>query len=131
MAAKYKSGYSRYFLFTRVNPRLSDYECLINGCKSIHAFYGWKETSTYNDDGSVASSLLRGFLILENDPATCFSLSHTFPNFLIVTAPKYMDFDLASLPTDVNVGPGSHPFASLKRRLFDVESINDFFSFEK
>lgn len=111
---------TRYFLFSRVNPRKKDYGLMITACKKIDAYFGYRTVS----DG--VKVLLKGFIVLRGRKTNVGRIVCYFPNFILKEVPRHFDFDLDDLPDDVVVG-GHHPFGFLRRDLFKEKSLKKFF----
>lgn len=102
---------TRYFLFSKINPKDDDYRLIIDVCKRINACLGFRTTTC---DGKTR---LKGFIVLRGSRTSAGSLRHLFPNFLLTAVPSEFDFNMNEIQADVQVR-GTHPFETLRRDLF-------------
>lgn len=99
-----KNRFTRYFNFTRTNPKPHDYELLKGVCKNINAACFM---DTIVDSGGVTR--LQGYMVLWGPRTHKEDLARIFPNFLI-TPMEQGEF--------VRLPPGHHPFDCIKKKLF-------------
>lgn len=119
---------TRYFLFTRLRPKLQDYMHLVNESRRIQAFVVYK-----TDTSDPTCKVLKGLFILHGTPTKDWVLANNFPNFIITSMPNQCELDLWNLKGVTTIG--KHPFEDVKRRLFkglfDVKSFSDFMNNER
>lgn len=116
---------TRYFLFTKLKPKVKDYILLKEECERIDANVIFK-TDTSDGDCKV----LKGLIILCGNPTYGGLLCNNFPNFLLWTLPVDFELDFWNLPPDV-IKIGRHPFESIKRRLFELVSLSEFIKHDR
>ena len=118
------SPFTRYFLFTRTNPRVSDYELVVRVANKIDAHLGY--ATVYNGGTRV----LKGFIVLRGPRTFVGTLCKHFPNFLLFAVDAmetYFDFNLDSVPDGVTM-VNEHPFQEVRKTLFkDKNSLAEFF----
>ena len=102
---------SRYFLFTRVNPGIEDYNSLFKACNDIDAYFGYKS------DRRGDKTILKGFFILRGVKTVACKLIKHFPNFLLFPVNRGYDFNLDNIGDQV-VTVGEHPFVHIRKDLF-------------
>jgi len=103
--------FTRYFLFTRVNPKPGDFETLFETCKRIDAYMGCKR---FNVDGRER---LVGFIVLRGNRAFLRSICREFPNFNITEMPGH-GWEGVFNEDSYDIIVNKHPFIELKRKLF-------------
>lgn len=103
--------FSRFFSFTRVNPKGKEYPMLVRTCERIDACVAYV---TIKDGGDRR---LTGFLVLRGPRTYADKLMPLFPNFLIKAVKSANYFDVPA----GYVWRGDLPFQDIKRRLFDRE----------
>lgn len=120
-----KQTRTRYFVFSRVNPRYDDYELLVETCDRIDACLGYK---TVRDGWKVR---LIGFLILRGPSTIEDDLGRLFPNFLLTPlghefhgacdwlASQRMDDGHWFIDAEPQFNNKEHPFEMLRVRLFN------------
>jgi hypothetical protein len=116
------NGRTRYYTFTRVNPKCSDFELLVSTCERIDAHLGYL---TIPDDGKIR---LVGFIVLRGPETVIGDIEQLFPNFNL-TPMEGTSFDgvvsdaqkKAELIGAVLVTHNCHPFEGIKRALFHEE----------
>ena len=116
--------FTRYFVFSRVNPVSQDYELLRGVCERINASLGYK---TVRDGVRIR---LVGFISLRGPPTIADDIGRLLPNFLVTKLGcKHVDgfhwmaevaSDDGSLLVDgvVTHHYKEHPFKTVKTRLF-------------
>jgi hypothetical protein len=107
--------YTRYFLFTRVNPKESDYALLVATCERIDAFLGYQVL--HDSEGVVR---LSGFVVLRGPRTFVGDLCLLFPNFNFTPMSDVYELggvNFDSFP-DGTFLLGEHPFVKLRRSLF-------------
>jgi len=102
------SKYTRYFIFSRVNPSERDYRHLCTECKRINAYFGYR---TMRDGDRIR---LIGFIVLRGHRTVASDLVRGFPNFSLTGS--HYDENFNKDVYDVVVG--EHPFGALKVDLF-------------
>lgn len=120
-----KPKFTRYFVFTRVNPRESDYDLLRGTCERIDATLAYK---TVRDASKVR---LMGFLILRGPRTFSDDIGRLLPNFLVTALTSDIDDvwhwlevspkscgDVFFIDGEVFFNGCSHPFYDIKRMLF-------------
>lgn len=107
---------TRYFTFTRVNPKVGDYERLVRTCKEIDAFLSYKTVR----DGKVVR--LFGIIVLRGPSTISDDIGRLFPNFNLTSMGGEFDSNfgrfMESAGGDV-VQHNEHPFFALRRALFN------------
>jgi hypothetical protein len=111
-----RGPYTRYFTFSRCNPRDKDYDVLIGSCDVINAFLGFKDE--LDEDGFVVK--LKGMFILHGPKAYADQLITFFPNFLLVAMEPDMHDSFNSHNDFTFIG--EHPYARIRKRLFSDEA---------
>lgn len=107
-------GASRYFLFTskaygdKDMPTLHD--TLKDTAKGIDAFIGYRKIPMGN------TVLVKGFVVLANQPTYIDRLVRWFPNILLHNVGSF-PFDIERTPRDT-VLIGDHPFKEVRKNLF-------------
>lgn len=101
---------TRYFIFTRKNPRPIDFERLVDNAEKLDIYMGYHVTRERNE------VLLTGFLVMRGRKSKVSILSRSFPNFLIRPIPGRFDINFHN--TD-GVYMNKHPFDGLQKRLFE------------
>ncbi len=115
---------TRYFTFTRVNPRSQDYAILLDTCERIDASLGYK---TVRDGQKIR---LLGFITLRGPATIADDILRLLPNFNVTSLNRRFGsgFDwLAEARSGSRFfvdGPmfhnyKGHPFQQLKTQLFD------------
>ena len=119
-----KQRRTRYFIFSRVNPRHDDYEHLVDTCEKIEACLAYK---TVRDGWRV---VLTGFFILRGPSTIQDDIRRLFPNFLLTNLSlQYQESlewlvgaKLEGLPFfqdgEIFSNGKEHPFQSVKKNLF-------------
>lgn len=123
--ADQKPVFTRYFVFTRVDPRDLDYERLRGVCEMIDAHLAYK---TVRDASRIR---LIGCLVLRGPRTVADDIGCLLPNFLVTAMTSDVDdiwhwFEVSSSKTDgsffidgeIFFNNHSHPFDDLKRVLF-------------
>lgn len=105
--------WTRYFLFSRVNPRATEIDMLLRQCDKHDVFLGYRF-----DDTVKNKVVMKGFMIMQErgDEEGVHTL---FPNFLIKEMPKSFQFDYHAV-TDDFVVEGCHPYTEVTKDLFRV-----------
>lgn len=106
---------TRYFTFTRVNPKASDYDLLVGTCSKVDAYLSYK---TVRDGGKVR---LFGIIVLRGPSTIADDIGQLFPNFNLT--PMVGEFDdnferLMSSGGGEVIHHNEHPFFGLRRALF-------------
>lgn len=115
----FKDKRSRYFVFTRVNPRASDYDLLVMTSEAINASLVYKTFRT------LTTVRLVGFLILRGPTTVSQDIGRLLPNFLVTWLGEQFDDGYhwlnAHHPTidgEIHFNQRGHPFGDLKKKLF-------------
>ena len=106
--------FTRYFLFTRVDPKEEDYTLLLEVCKRIDAHLGYRTILGTSVDRLV------GFIVLRGPRTFVADLCRLFPNFNLTPMSDIVElgsFDFDNLPKGT-VLVGDHPFKSIRSVLF-------------
>ena len=111
--------FTRYFVFTRVDPRTSDYDYLLETCSRIDAWVVYKTMRT-----GFRTRML-GFLILRGPRTVSDDIALLLPNFLVNELPVHFH-DGWDWIDSVSGGGGeeiffngkAHPFIDIKKQLF-------------
>lgn len=101
---------AKYYAFTRVNPKPSDYVLLVEACRSIGAYMGYRTIR----DGNVVR--LFGFIVVWEAFPTGGSIERLFPNFNLTYLKDTFDNNLLKLVKMKE--RGNEPFVSVRRVLF-------------
>ena len=110
--------FTRYFVFTRVNPRTSDYDHLLETCSRIDA---WVVYKTVYDGFKIR---MLGFLVLRGPRTVSNDIALLLPNFLVNEMPGHFNdgwdwLDAVSSKGDeVFFNGKTHPFTDIKKKLF-------------
>ena len=125
-----KEKLTRYFTFSRVNPRLQDYHWLIETCLNIDAFLVYKTYRDINRFAQVRTRLV-GFMVLRGRKTVVSDLGRLFPNFFLTGFHKDTEdiFDVIrswhdnealwiSDADDTTFFVNEHPFEGVRRKLF-------------
>lgn len=105
-----KCKYTRYFLFSRVNPSASDYDLLLKVAKDCDVNIGYKTVV----DGRKRR--LSGYFILRGPRTYTWDVCRLLPNFQVVRMLSSIAFDFDFVKYDVVVN--NHPYQSLRKQLF-------------
>lgn len=103
-----KNTPTRYFLFSRVNPKDDDYDLLIERCIRLGIYAGFRTISPQGVERLV------GFLIFKDGRVLPSALVREFPNFLVIPMGSHGWPDESKGFTYF----GGHPFDDLKHLLF-------------
>jgi len=116
--------FSRYFVFTRVNPRPKEYASLLETCQKFDICLSYRTKR----DVKRGRSVLTGFLVLRGPRTYADVLGRLFPNFLVapLSGRHENGFDwMRAYGGDhliddepVFFDCKEHPYASVKKRLF-------------
>ena len=115
---------TRYFVFTRVNPRDHDYDLLIDMCQKHDFMLAYK---TVRDGWKIR---LHGMLVMRGPPTVADDIMNLLPNFMVT--PLSEEFtDGIDWVCSIQSGEGhffidgeilfngkEHPFVDVKRSLF-------------
>jgi hypothetical protein len=100
---------TRYFMFSRVNPRDDDYDLLLAECGRLNVYVGFRTVISFG------VTRLVGFLMFTEGRVSHDVLARALPNFLVVPMVS------TDPPIDESKGFtyfGGHPFHDIKRLLF-------------
>lgn len=101
--------FTRYFLFTRVNPVLADYELLVKMALQIDSFIG------YNTVLHEGKTRLVGVVALRGRRTFAEKLYTLFPNFHLTRMSGKLEIKMEMF----DVMLGEFPFSEVKINLFE------------
>lgn len=104
---------TRYYTFTRVNPKSSDYDLLVRTCHRINAYLGYR---TLRDADKVR---LIGFIVLRGPKTIVDDIEQLFPNFHLMSMVGCFGDNYSDLgDDDTIITANEHPFVSVRKSLF-------------
>jgi hypothetical protein len=107
---------TRYFSFTRVNPKISDYDALVKTCNRVDAYL------SYTTVRCGEKTRLFGIIVLRGPPTIADDIGRLFPNFNLTPMTGEFDANFERLmgvtSGDDVIQHNEHPFFSLRRALF-------------
>lgn len=110
-------NHSRYFVFSRINPRPSDIILLSRAFQRISVdHYGYQFDRSDRGPIKKRRIILKGFFVLSKQVTLARNIEGIFPNFLIVPMPSSIDLDF-DRPMQSMTIVGKHPYSALKKIL--------------